>query len=125
MLFLLWTDMILMEANYGSLDQTIGETSYSLNDLPPNEVVTKSFFFPKDGVNFFTLVSSIFFEYKFSFSRGFCCLVHLRNLILIKVQFLEESIVLIGSLRTNLPFLYLRPTKSFSLSLPKYAIEYW
>lgn len=41
--------MILMEANYGSLDQTIGEAWYSLNDLPPNEVVTKSFFFPKDG----------------------------------------------------------------------------
>lgn len=42
-----------MEANYGSLDQTIGEAWYSLNDLPPNEVVTKSFFFPKDGVIFF------------------------------------------------------------------------
>lgn len=41
--------MILMEANYGSLDQTIGDAWYSLNDLPPNEVVTKSFFFPKDG----------------------------------------------------------------------------
>lgn len=106
MLFLLWTDMILMEANYGSLDQTIGEAWYSLNDLPPNEVVTKSFFFPKDGVIFFTLVSSIFFEYKFSFSRGFCW-VYTRNSILSKCNIQENIVhVLIWSLCT--PILYLK-----------------
>ena len=45
--------MILMEANYGSLDQTIGDAWFPLNEqeLPCNQTVTKSFFF--NGVGFF------------------------------------------------------------------------
>ena len=48
-------DMILMEANYGSLDQTIGDAWFPLNEqeLPCNQTVTKSFFF--NGVGFFVL----------------------------------------------------------------------
>ncbi|XP_062572187.1 cytosolic phospholipase A2-like [Saccostrea cucullata] len=37
--------MILMEANPGSLDQTIGDAWFPLNSLSPTEITRKSFFF--------------------------------------------------------------------------------